>query len=164
MYMHNNYDSCINWTARSTPAYIDGPVEMAVFGWCLACAAGAAPDSDRSREDVSLARALPLLWLLRADHTGRATRRRPEPETRRQPPPHTAARRGKVRVLTPQHSETSTHECGHCGGPSPAGLRIQQTAISGSLADRIGWLTIHTARVPLHSDYDFIHTNFSGIA
>ena len=91
---------------------------------------------------------------------------RPEPDNGR-PPPHLSYINNifgprlqlnlNVQLRKMGRASTlPTAECGHCGGLSPDGLRIQQTVISGSLADRIGWLTIHMARVPLHSDYDFM--------
>ena len=49
-----------------------------------------------------------------------------------------------------------TVECGHCGGLPPGGLRILRADISGSVADRIGWLTIQGVKMELVSDHDFM--------
>ena len=49
-----------------------------------------------------------------------------------------------------------TAECGHCGGLPPGGLRILRAVISGSVADRIGWLTIRGVKMELRSDHDFM--------
>ena len=49
-----------------------------------------------------------------------------------------------------------TDECDHCGGLPPGGLRILRAVISGSVADRIGWLTIQGIKLKLRSDNDFM--------
>ena len=49
-----------------------------------------------------------------------------------------------------------TRECSHCGGLPPEGLRVRRATISGSLADRLGWLTVGAFRLALHSDSDFM--------
>ncbi|KAF0301941.1 hypothetical protein FJT64_025897 [Amphibalanus amphitrite] len=49
-----------------------------------------------------------------------------------------------------------TDECGRCGGLPADGLRVERTTISGSVADRVGWITINRLKLVLHSDHDFM--------
>ncbi|XP_043243766.1 uncharacterized protein LOC122392684 [Amphibalanus amphitrite] len=63
-------------------------------------------------------------------------------------------RRQLNRHLAEVPAAAGGEDCAHC---HPAGrLQIRSATISGSVADRVGWLSLHGHRLPLRSDNDFL--------